>query len=183
MPGSIRENDDDLRAFVYEHRITTVLDVGPGRGTYSRVLAGMTQQMDAVEVWRPYIRKYALFSKYRRVMCADVRDWHKFAYDLVIFGDVLEHMSAADALTVWSRACTQARFVMMSVPIIHYPQGASHGNPYEEHVQEHLTPEAIRADYGPFVLDKCYEVTGTFIRAGDAHSGDQPVSGNSQPQG
>jgi SAM-dependent methyltransferase len=175
VPGSIRENDDDLRAFVSRNGITSVLDVGPGRGTYARVLAplgaGPRISMDAVEVWEPYVSRYNLRAKYRRVMVADIRDWHKFTYDLVIFGDVLEHMPREHSVLVWSKARQQARFVMMSVPIIHYPQSESHGNPYEVHVQEHLTPDEIRADYGPFVEDWCYETTGTFIAAGGAGDG------------
>lgn len=171
MPGSIRENDDDLREFVSRNGISTVLDVGPGRGTYARVLAPLSLTMDAVEIWQPYIARYQLRSKYRIVTVRDIRKWRKFDYDLVIFGDVLEHMTRAEALVVWARAKSQARWVMMSVPIIHYPQEASHGNPHEEHVQEHMQPADIRADYGPFVADWTYEVTGTFIAEGHSETG------------
>jgi hypothetical protein len=164
VPGSVRENDADVRAFVTEHGIRTALDVGPGRGTYSRILSDLIPVMDAVEVWRPYIGRYQLYDKYRTVTLGDVRDHGKFDYDLVIFGDVLEHMPREDALAVWTRAGGSARFTLMSVPIICYPQGALKGNPHEVHVQEHLTPDDVRRDYGPFVLDRAYEITGTFIR-------------------
>ena len=177
MPGSIRENNTDLRQFVIDNQIRTVLDVGPGRGTYAHVLDGLGLSMDAVEIWRPYIRRYDLTRIYRRVLHKDIREHNVFAYDLVLFGDVLEHMPHLDSTMVWDTAKRQARFVMMSVPIIHYPQEASHGNPYEKHVQEHLTPETVRAHYGPFVLDRVYAVTGTFIAAGEAgHHNDDPIS-------
>jgi hypothetical protein len=71
----------------------------------------------------------------------------------------------------WNRARQTAKYVMMSVPIIHYPQGPEKGNPHEVHVQEHLTPNMIRDDYGPFVADWCYKVTGTFIAEGVLVSG------------
>lgn len=166
MPGSIRENDSDLRDWVKRTGIETVLDIGPGRGTYARVLKGLDLTMDCIEVWHPYVRKYLLEAKYHRVMIADVRAVaaSRFAYDLVIFGDVLEHMSRDAAMDVWKRASMRARYGLISVPIIHYPQGPSHGNPYEEHVQDHLTPTDIRKDYGPFIEDWTYEVTGTFIK-------------------
>jgi hypothetical protein len=172
MPGSVRENDTDLREFVLKHSIRTVLDVGPGRGTYSKVLRGLMLTIDAVEIWRPYIRRYDLPRQYRKVIHGDIRDEPIYGgeYDLVIFGDVLEHMTRLEALDCWQRARLAARYVMMSVPIIHYPQRASHGNPYEEHVQEHLTPDIIRDDYGPFVEDWTYEVTGTFIAEGAART-------------
>jgi hypothetical protein len=165
MPGSARENDKDLRNFIWHHpEILRVLDVGPGRGTYAKVLKGLGLTIDAVEIWTPYISRYGLEAKYNRVISEDIRLWQDFDYDLVIFGDVLEHMSADDSLLVWKKASLQATYGMISVPIIHYPQGESHGNPHEVHIQDHLTPDQIRTDYGPFEVDLCYKVTGTFIR-------------------
>jgi predicted TPR repeat methyltransferase len=164
MPGSARENDADVRAFAAEHEITTVLDVGPGIGTYADLLDDLVPVIDAVEVWQPYIAEFDLPGKYRRVIHGDVRAHAEFDYDLIVFGDVLEHMSRDDALTVWKTAGQAARYGLISVPIVHYPQDAWGGNPHEAHVQEDLIPDDIRADYGPFVFERLYEVTGTFIR-------------------
>lgn len=166
MPGSIRENDRDVLEFVIENGIKTILDVGAGKGTYCRILHrvhGVT--IDAVEIWEPYIDHYALRSRYREVFVTDARDLppEAFAYDLVIFGDVLEHLSRPDALALWKQAAKSAAFGLISVPIIHYPQGEEWGNPYEVHQQEHLTPEQVREDYGPFYREWLYEVTGTFV--------------------
>lgn len=166
MPGSVRENDADVIAFVKENGIEKVLDVGAGKGTYSDLLRLHVDSIDAVEIWTPYIEQFDLRQKYDSVRVQDAREVHPSqfgGYDLVVFGDILEHMSREDSLRVWKNS-SRARFGLISVPIIHYPQGAEFGNPYEEHVQEHLHPEDIRADYGPFVLDREYEVTGTFIK-------------------
>lgn len=165
MPGSIRENDEDVQQFALANRIERVLDVGPGKGTYSRLLRKLVQRIEAVEIWMPYVERFDLLSQYDLVHIADIRDWGGWEeYDLVVFGDVLEHMTAESAQEVWAKAGAHSRYTLMSVPVIHYPQGESHGNPYEAHVQEHLQPEAIRRDYGPFILDKVYRKTGTFIR-------------------
>lgn len=164
MPGSRRENDADVREFIATHNIKTVLDVGPGRGTYARVLDGLDLEMDCVEIWGRYLTRYQLDTKYRHAWVHDVRQWADFDYDLVIFGDVLEHMTRDQSLEVWRRCGLQARYGMISVPIVHYPQGESHGNPYEAHVQEHVHATDVRVDYGPFILDREYQVTGTFIR-------------------
>jgi hypothetical protein len=82
----------------------------------------------------------------------------------VIFGDVLEHMSEEDSLAVWADAKHYAKAGLISVPVIHYPQGAEYGNPYEVHVQEHLTPDHLSKTYGPFDDEAVYEITGTFIK-------------------
>lgn len=166
MPYSARENDSDVRAFVEGMSIKSVLDVGAGSGTYGKLLKDLVDVIDAAEIWDAYINEFDLTSIYRTVHLVDVRTLSRSVYqnyDLVIFGDVLEHMSRENSLTVWN-AAHGAKYGLISVPIIHYPQGAEFGNPHEAHVQEHLTPENIRSDYGPFVFDKCYDVTGTFIK-------------------
>lgn len=167
MPGSARENDADVIAFVEDHDIASVLDIGAGKGTYGSLLKPYVGVIDAVEVWEPYINEFNLRYVYDDILLADVRDLVEddfLDYDLVVFGDVLEHMSREDSLAVWSKAASMARYGLISVPIIHYPQGPEFGNPYEVHVQEHLHPEDIRKDYGPFIFEREYEITGTFIK-------------------
>lgn len=170
MPYSADENSSDVLNFVIENNIKKVLDVGPGAGRYSDLLRGHVELIVGIEVWEPYIEQFHLRDKYDSVANMDIRDVPSFFYgdyDLVIFGDVLEHMSRDEARAVWTKAgCSDkyGRFGLISVPIIHYPQGAEFGNPYEVHVQEHMHPEDIRKDYGPFVFEREYEVTGTFIK-------------------
>lgn len=166
MPYSARENDADVIAFVKENKIKTVLDVGAGSGTYGRLLAPYVNTIEAVEIWQPYIERFNLRDIYDKVIERDVRELRQrnFGfYDLVVFGDVLEHMSRDESLVLWE-AASVADYGLISVPIIHYPQGEEEGNPYEVHVQEHMEPDNIRRDYGPFVFEREYEVTGTFIK-------------------
>ncbi len=167
MPGSIRENDADVVAFVQENNIKTVLDVGAGRGTYGTLLRPHVERIDAVEIWEPYVDQFGLKAIYDTVVIDDIRNFPIAAgrhWDLVVFGDVLEHMSADESQSVWTHASYVSRFGLISVPIVHWPQGAEFGNPHEIHVQEHLHPADIRRDYGPFVFDREYSVTGTFIK-------------------
>lgn len=167
MPGSIRENDEFVKRVVLEIiRPDSILDVGPGMGTYSDLLRPLcdTWEFVAIEAWAPYIDEFNLTSKYDFVYLRDVRHHVDFAYDLVIFGDVLEHMSLEDAKKVWRWTGKQAGWGMISVPIIHYPQGEEYGNPYEVHVQDHLTVEDIEEHFGPFDYKEVYDVTATFFR-------------------
>jgi predicted TPR repeat methyltransferase len=169
MPESIRENDADVIAFVEENNVRTVLDIGAGKGTYGTLLRPYTERIDAIEIWEPYVEEFGLRKIYDTVVIDDFRNWPDYAltghkWDLIVFGDVLEHMSAEESRKVWTHASHMAKFGLISVPIIHYPQGAEFGNPYEVHVQDHLHPEEIKRDYGPFVFAKDYEVTGTYIK-------------------
>lgn len=167
MPGSIRENDAFVIDTVMDKiRPDSLLDVGPGRGTYADLLGPYcdTWIFEAVEVWEPYVELFNLRDKYDHVCVNDIRDHVDFEYDLVIFGDVMEHMTLEEAKAVWSRCADQAKWGMISVPIIHYPQGAEYGNPFEVHVQEHLTVEDIERHFGPFDYQEVYDVTATFFR-------------------
>ena len=125
-----------------------VLDVGAGWGKYRDLLPDF--QMDAVEVWEPYIREEKLRERYRNVWPIDVVDFAKQSsealpvYDLVIFGDVLEHLSRSDAQHVLNAMLSMWHDVefLVAVPFLH-EQGEEDGNPYEVHVQDDLTPEVM----------------------------------------
>ena len=172
MPGSIRENDDLVRGFVTQYGINKVLDVGAGQGTYADLIGDKVSTIRAIEIWQPYIDQFDLYSKYDVIYEVDAREalvsWANYydqkQFDLVIFGDVLEHMTEAEALTCWEAAGKIAQWGLISVPCVHYPQGAEFGNPYEVHVQDHLTPEKVREMFGPFDIEQVYNVTGTFIK-------------------
>ena len=172
MPGSVRENDDFVRGFVIANSIGTALDVGAGQGTYADILKGHLAMIDGIEVWTDYIVEFDLLRKYTmvhsqdaRVLLPDLADiYSEPQYDLIIFGDILEHMTEEEALTCWDAAGKIATWGLISVPIIHYPQGAVGGNPYEVHVQDHLTPERVREVYGPFDYEFLGNITGTFVK-------------------
>jgi hypothetical protein len=119
--------------------------------------------VNAVEVWQPYIDQFDLVSRYDKLFAMDVRDMDNFAYDLVILGDILEHMSEEDAVSLWEKISKQAKHAMISIPIIHYHQDAINGNPYEVHVEEDWTMERVLEKFSHIIEHKKFEVTGTFI--------------------
>jgi|WetSurMetagenome_2_1015567.scaffolds.fasta_scaffold512202_1 hypothetical protein len=129
---------DRIRAHNDVRPIRRVLDVGPGCGTYSDLLRPVlpSAAFSAVEVYEPYIGKYELLSKYDCVMVCDIRSVPARIirdYDLVIFGDVLEHMPKADACELlWN--CSYPSIIVVSIPMGVRPQGAVGGNKHEEHV-------------------------------------------------
>ena len=140
---------------IRKNKPRTILDVGAGSGTYSRMLksSGYTRaEVDAVEVWKPYIDEFKLHDKYRTVYEIDVRNVENFDYDLVIFGDILEHMTKEEALSVWDKVSSQARNAVIAIPIIHYHQGEINGNPYEEHVKDDWSDEEVLSTF-PGITD------------------------------
>ncbi len=145
---------------------TTVLDVGAGQGVYLDLIRqgiGAGVVVNAVEVWQPYIDQFDLENRYDKLFAMDVKDMTSFAYDLVILGDVLEHMSEKSAVELWDRISQQAKYAIVSIPIIHYHQDAINGNPYEVHVEEDWNTKRVLSTFKGIVEHKEFPVTGVFI--------------------
>jgi hypothetical protein len=144
----------------------TVLDCGAGAGTYLDLIKsnmGNGVIVLGVEAWYPSIIKYSLEERYDFIYPVDVRTITDFKFDLVILGDILEHMSIEDATTLWSKIAKDATCALISIPIIHYPQGAVDDNPYEVHVEEDWTTEKVLQNFSNIVEYKEFPQTGVFI--------------------
>ena len=165
MPTSPPENKPWVLEKIVQVNPTTILDIGPGEGTFADLLKNVLPNavIDGVEIWEPYITKYNLVNKYNNIIVRDVREHDDFNYDLVIFGDVLEHMSEEDAIKVWEKASKQAKYAIISLPIIHYPQGEYGGNPYEVHVEEDWNEDRVLKTFSHIVEYKSYRVAGGFL--------------------
>ena len=126
------------------------LDVGACDGVWNSLL-GDHFQMYAVEAWAPNVEQHRLRELYRGVYIGDIRHYPLLSlrYDLIIFGDVIEHMSVEDARRVIESAKQVCADMIVSVPF-QYKQGAIYGNPYEVHVQDDLTPEIFDERYPGF---------------------------------
>ena len=147
----------------------TALDVGAGDGKWAALLKGYLL-MDAVEVFWPNISNHELYKKYHNTYIADIRDFKYTYYDLIIFGDVLEHMTVQDAQNVINYARARCLYMLVAVPF-NWPQGAIYGNPYEVHIQPDLTPELFNKrypgfkciyqtyNYGYYILDNSEAIT------------------------
>ncbi|MER5843710.1 class I SAM-dependent methyltransferase [Streptomyces prasinus] len=146
MPTSDAEGKDwSLEKFRY-HLPNTVCDVGPGEGTYAKLFRPVHEGVwwTAVEIHRPYVRKYGLKSTktrrmYDEIHVEDVRESedHLFYRDLVIFGDLLEHVERDDAVQLLQRAeAAGAWNILVSVPIVESIQGEVDGNPHEAHLHQ-----------------------------------------------
>ena len=94
MPISDQSNQSWVVDQLKYLELSSMLDVGAGAGTYAHVFAQHFPHVErfAVEAWAPYIQEFALNNMYTEVFNHDIRDHENFNYDIVIFGDVLEHL-------------------------------------------------------------------------------------------
>lgn len=126
-----------------------VLDIGPGVGTYAKLLAGpAVRRITGIEIYEPYVHTYRLRSYYDDVIVGDALQVEFPAADVVILGDVAEHMNASDALALWDKATSAARqAVYLSIPIVHYPQGEIEGNEHERHIVDDWDHDKVLAAF------------------------------------
>jgi SAM-dependent methyltransferase len=155
LPWSADENRDFLLSNI--HPNDRVLDVGAGAGIWADLLTAPStvrravkrKNIDAVEIFEPYIERFNLREKYNHIYLGDFRelairtDW----YNVIILGDVLEHFEMDDALKVWEKArqiVGPEGVVLLSTPIIDFPQGEEEGNIHEAHLSS-FDMEALKA--------------------------------------
>lgn len=123
-----------------------ILDVGAGDGRWGKLLKGKVKRIVALEIWPPYIRKYSLHSLYDGVFVMDAKKFDGWAdFDVVILGDVLEHMERDDAITLINKLKNAGVRTYLTVPVSTCIQdGTVYRNPYETHLDQ-WSDEELRA--------------------------------------
>jgi cyclopropane fatty-acyl-phospholipid synthase-like methyltransferase len=125
--------------------INNILDIGAGSGTYYKLLSPIkTFKWSAVEAWKSYIEEFNLEQMYEVVYNEDIRNfkWQE-QYDLVIAGDILEHMTKSEAEEVVKKILDHTKTLIISIPITHMPQEAINDNPFEYHVKDDWSHKEI----------------------------------------
>jgi len=124
----------------------SILDIGAGCGTYGTLLKGFFEYIDGVEVYEPYIKEFGLDKIYKNIFCIDALDVNVHAYDYIIMGDIIEHMTYFEAKKLTTRIHALDKKMMVAIPYM-MPQGAVGGNDYEIHRQDDLTHKIFLERY------------------------------------
>lgn len=126
-----------------------ICDMGPGGGSWFNLL-GPEYHWTGVEIWHE-TAEY-LKDIYNVVYELDLRKFdYPEDYDLVIFGDVLEHLAVPDAQAALNKARQHSNAIVVAVPY-KLKQGPAYGNMAEMHLQDDLTPEIFNQRYPGFTL-------------------------------
>jgi len=165
MPYSDTSNIEWTKWLLEQLKPKSIMDVGPGAGKYGLLAKEVLPnvQLSCIEVWEPYFEEFNLKDIYGVAYCMDVRDRKDFKYDLVILGDVLEHMTVEESVALWELIKTQAKAAMISIPIVHFPQGHEHGNPYEEHIVDNWTHDNVMSTFSGITGFRTFDITGSYV--------------------
>lgn len=164
--------EHQLKHIAKRCNVKKILDIGAGEGTYwNKYRSLFSANWTAIEVWKDYIDKFELESKYDIVINQDARliEYHTDTkYDIVFAGDVLEHMTKEEAMSLVDKLLENGKCVIVSIPIIHMPQGEWEGNPYEEHIKDDWSDQEFRETFGVHIFKASVNnEIGTYILTKD----------------
>lgn len=177
MPTSNLAIWPDILLAVEQAPHRRVLDVGPGHGKASvllrEYLSDPPDVIDAVEAWEPYVGRFGLGDLYDRVYVGDVTatTWDLggtvvgaqdtlLRYDLVLMGDVIEHIPHEPAMALLRRI---PGAVVICTPVDYFHNDPLGIHPHTEQHVSHWT-SAEWDSVGEFrSVDVCYSVLGGWI--------------------
>ena len=177
MPTSSPSGKKKIRQWVSTLQVNRVLDVGCGEGTYPKLLKDTYKILEnaewwGIEAWTKYIEEFNLHQLYDVVLNDDARkiQWDKLpTFDLVIFGDVLEHMTKEESQSLVSSALSKSHYVIISIPIVHSPQDAVDGNPFEIHVKDNWSHPEVLESFPNIIDSQGTKKIGVYLLKGVTH--------------
>jgi SAM-dependent methyltransferase len=151
FPFGKKETIDFIESFCPD-RTARILDVGPGRGIYSSMLKERGYaHLDAVEIYLPYIEMFELKKNYNEVFHCDIVNFEYLYYDIVIMGDVIEHLHIEKAQSVIKYAQAHSNLIIVAVPY-QLEQIGTQLDGSGDHRQSDLTREIFMGRYPFFEL-------------------------------
>lgn len=132
-----------------------ILDIGAGDGKWGTILKKYFSNIDAVEIFEPYLERYKLDQIYNKVHIGDFLDLNCDEYDVFILGDVFEHVSKEDAKKWLEKVKKKAKEIIVIVPF-EYEQNwdGVYENKWGHHHQPNLNPKTMSEFYPELSLRK-----------------------------
>ncbi len=140
MPGSLPVFDAAIEQLLGWLQPARALDLGCGAGKFGHLLRRVVPacRRSAVEVEPRYVERYGLRELYDEVHQVDLRQWGQQAaarepQDLVLAGDVLEHLPKSAGIDLLNTLVYRAAWVLVVTPEF-IVQDAVEGVESEAHV-------------------------------------------------
>jgi SAM-dependent methyltransferase len=114
---------DWLQHLALPLKFRTFLDVGCGAGGYGKIIREVYGEtpivLAGVEVFPEYITRYNLSSIYSIIIPTDIRQAVELLpnFDLIIMGDILEHLDKKDAVEIVDKLRPKCKFLWGALPV------------------------------------------------------------------
>jgi len=129
----------------------SLLDVGCGRGGPIELINRKRKLFSVgADIFRPYLLHCRAAGIYNDLVCCDVRllPFPPESFDVVLCGEVVEHLERVDALALMkSMEAIARRQVIISTPVGQCEQQAYDGNPHQAHKSTWLPQDFRRLGY------------------------------------
>lgn len=150
MPTSTWVHISTVADEIYKHQPKSVLDIGMGFGRWGMIAREVLDvikgrifpeswqtKIDAIEIFEKYITDLQR-TLYNNIFITDVRNFvnnENFFYDMIIAGDVIEHLEKSEALDIIAKLRTRCKVLIIGIPLgDRYKQGTVCGNTHEAHL-------------------------------------------------
>ena len=141
MPSSIPMFDEKFLGTIKEIQPNKVFDVGVGSGKTGRLIKTVIPdcKIEGCEVHNDYLVTYSkthesYFNIYPESVMSVIQTLDE-KYDLVVFGDVLEHLFFSQVYDVLDFFQYRSKFMILIIPLSSY-QGSWEGHLHERHVSD-----------------------------------------------
>jgi len=148
MPASVSENQEPILNEISKQKENIrILDVGMGWGNFGKLIKeafpNKKINLTGVEVWPKY--KNWQWNFYDNVIISDINQCLTSLkyFDVILALDVIEHFTRDQGVKLIKELKKKTKNLLVSVPIIDFPQGAYEGNPYETHRYQWKTHEML----------------------------------------
>lgn len=126
-----------------------ILDVGFGSGIYCKMLRAFNYEyIDGVDVYGENIAEMGLDKIYNNIYIENILDFDFKHYNLIIMGDVLEHIELDLAKKLLKKIVDEKKcnHLVVSIPY-EYEQDEVYGNVYEKHLQPEVNKRYMEIHY------------------------------------
>jgi len=140
---------DIIINYILEHvkKADAILDVGFGSGIYGKLLNEKGyHNIDGIDIYGGELEGTGLDSIYRTIFIEDIQTFKFNHYNLIIMGDILEHLPLQNAKFILKKLSLKCDHLMVSVPY-QFSQNGTLSNPYEKHEQPEITREYMTLHY------------------------------------
>ncbi|MDZ4228351.1 MAG: class I SAM-dependent methyltransferase [Candidatus Levybacteria bacterium] len=166
MPTSSGVGKSEIKQwFDDQGDIKTIVDFGCGEGTYVKLLGKDKYRWVGIDIWEDYVKRYDLNNLYDEIIIGDIRDVKLPEGDCAIFGDILEHMTKDDVVSLLGKVSSFYKHIVISLPINYTRQtDAFMGNEYEKHLAIWDFEEFSKLLTEDFKVRKLIKYMGIFIK-------------------
>jgi GR25 family glycosyltransferase involved in LPS biosynthesis len=132
-----------------------ILDIGAGDGKWGYVLSEHFKNIDAIEIFEPYVDRYDLKQYYKKVTVGNFLDLDFDYYDVIIMGDVFEHVKRTEAVEWLDKIKNKCGELIIVVPFEYQQEwDGDYENKWGHHYQPDLNPTVIKVNYPQLQLRK-----------------------------